>query len=109
MIAAPDLREMLEEVNAENLRKQHKELPAYSYPDEVVTSTMLGYLAAHGVALEIDEKDTHFIRALDSQKKQGKGIFGSGFLISEKAAAEKAAATIWEISDREREIIQRLG
>lgn len=33
-----------------------------------------------------------FIRALDSQREKGKGIFGSGFLISEKAVAEKAAA-----------------
>ena len=119
IVASAELRELIEEANKENLRKMHKELPKYSYPDEVLTSTMLGYMAAHGTSLEIDEKDVHFIRALDSQKESGKGLFGSGFLLSEKAAAEKAAAekaaaekvdtNIWELSEREREIIKSLG
>ena len=124
IVASAELRELIEEANKENLRKMHKELPKYSYPDEVLTATMLGYMAAHGTSLEIDEKDVHFIRALDSQKESGKGLFGSGFLLSEKAAAEKAAAekaaaekaaaekintNIWELSEREREIIKSLG
>ena len=114
IIASAELHELVEEANKENLRKMHKELPKYSYPDEVLTATMLGYMAAHGTSLEIDAKDVHFIRALDSQKESGKGLFGSGFLLSEKAAAEKAAAekidaNIWELSDREREIIKSLG
>ena len=119
IVASAELCELIEEANKENLRKMHKELPKYSYPDEVLTSTMLGYMAAHGTSLEIDEKDVHFIRALDSQKESGKGLFGSGFLLSEKAAAEKAAAekaaaekidtNIWELSEREREIIKSLG
>ena len=124
IVASAELRELVEEANKENLRKMHKELPKYSYPDEVLTSTMLGYMAAHGTSLEIEAKDVHFIRALDSQKESGKGLFGSGFLLSEKAAAEKAAAekaaaekaaaekidvNIWELSDREREIVKSLG
>ena len=119
IIASAELREIVEEVNKENLRKLHKELPKYSYPDEVLTATMLCYMAAHGTSLEIEEKDTYFIRALDSQKESGKGLFGSGFLLSEKAAAEKAAAekaaaekvdtNIWELSDREKEIVKSLG
>lgn len=119
IVASAELRELIEEANKENLRKMHKELPKYSYPDEVLTATMLGYMAAHGTSLEIEAKDVHFIRALDSQKESGKGLFGSGFLLSEmatseKAAAEKAAAekidtNIWELSDREREIIKSLG
>ena len=65
-------------------------------------------------SLEINEEDVHFIRALDSQKEQGKSIFGSGFLLSTKAAAEKAAAekrnvNIWELSEREKEIVRSLG
>ena len=119
IVASAELCELIEEANKENLRKMHKELPKYSYPDEVLTATMLGYMAAHGTSLEIDAKDVHFIRALDSQKESGKGLFGSGFLLSEKAAAEKAAAekaaaekvdtNIWELSEREREIIKSLG
>lgn len=114
IVAPAELRELIEEANKENLRKMHKELPKYSYPDEVLTATMLGYMTAHGTSLEIEAKDVHFIRALDSQKESGKGLFGSGFLLSEKAAAEKAAAekvdtNIWELSEREREIVKSLG
>lgn len=55
-----------------------------------------------------------FIRCLDEQKTHGKAIYGSGFLLSESAAAEKAAAEkdnvkIWELSAREKRIIQQLG
>ena len=114
IVAAADLREILDDENKKNLKKLHRELPKYSYPDEVLTVTMLCYMAAHGVSLEISERDAHFIRALDAQKASGKGLFGSGFLLSEKAAAEKAAAEkvntdIWELSEREWAIVRGLG
>ena len=124
IVAAADLREILDDENKKNLKKLHRELPKYSYPDEVLTATMLCYMAAHGVSLEISERDVHFIRALDAQKASGKGLFGSGFLLSEKAAAEKAAAEkaaaekaaaekvntdIWKLSEREWEIVRGLG
>ena len=101
IVAAADLREILDDENKQNLKKLHRELPKYSYPDEVLTATMLCYMAAHGVSLEIRERDAHFIRALDAQKASGKGLFGSGFLLSEKAAAEKTAAegSEWDMSD----------
>lgn len=114
IVAAADLREILDDENKKNLKKLHRELPKYSYPDEVLTATMLCYMAAHGVSLEIDGGDAHFIRALDAQKASGKALFGSGFLLSEKAAAEKAAAEkvntdIWELSEREWAIVRGLG
>ena len=127
IVAAADLREILDGENKKNLKKLHRELPKYSYPDEVLTATMLCYMTAHGVSLEISERDAHFIRALDAQKASGKGLFGSGFLLSEKAAAEKAAAekaaaekaaaekvrvcniNVWELSDREKKIVAGLG
>ena len=114
IVAAADLREILDDENKKNLKKLHRELPKYSYPDEVLTATMLCYMAAHGVSLEIGDRDVYFIRALDAQKASGKGLFGSGFLLSEKAAAEKAAAEkvntdIWELSEREWKIVRGLG
>ena len=124
IVAAADLREILDGENKKNLKKLHRELPKYSYPDEVLTATMLCYMAAHGVSLEIGDRDVYFIRALDAQKASGKGLFGSGFLLSEKAAAEKAAAEkaaaekaaaekvntdIWELSEREWKIVRGLG
>ena len=124
IVAAADLREILDDENKKNLKKLHRELPKYSYPDEVLTATMLCYMVAHGVSIEISERDVHFIRALDAQKASGKGLFGSGFLLSEKAAAEKAAAEkaaaekaaaekvntdIWKLSEREWAIVRGLG
>ena len=54
------------------------------------------------------------IDALDSQKESGKAIFGKGLLLSDGAAAERAAAEratviYWELSPREREIIESLA
>ena len=59
---------------------------------------------------------------LDSQKKHGKTIYGSGFLIShtaaervaaERVAAERAAvkkeAIVWELSEREMRIVEKLS
>ena len=114
IVAAADLRGILDGENKNNLKKLHREFPKYSYPDEVLTATMLCYMAAHGVSLEIGGSDAHFIRALDAQKASGKALFGSGFLLSEKAAAEKAAAEkddtyIWELSEREWKIVAGLG
>ncbi len=122
IIAASDLREQMDEANKENLAQHHKTLPKYEYPDEVLTATMLCYMAAHGVSLEICADDVHFIRGLDAQKESGKALFGSGYLLSKKAAAEKAAAekaaaekvrvcdtNVWELSDREKKIVAGLG
>lgn len=40
---------------------------------------------------------------------KGKSIFGNGFLLSEKAAAEKAAAERWQLSERKWAIVRSLG
>ena len=94
-----------------------KSVPKYVYPDAVLTSADLGYLAVHDTELTVYERDAFFIRQLDAQKAAGKGqtLFGSGYLLStkaaaekaaaEKAAAEKAAAEKWQLSPRELEII----
>ena len=91
----------------------------YSYPANVLTGTMVQYFSSHGVDFRIPRAHLSFIRHLDSQREKGKGLFGSGFLISEKAAAEKAAAEKagaekaaaekWQLSDREKAIIASLG
>lgn len=91
----------------------------YTYPDEVLTTTTIQKLAGRGIDLRIKEEDCFFIRVLDSQRKLKKSLYGAGFLLSEKATAEKKAAekkaaeknkTIeWKFSDREKEIIEKLG
>lgn len=114
ILAAADLREKMDEENKKNLAKQHKQLPNYSYPNEVITATMLCQLAKYGETFRLNRADVAFIRSLDAQKGCGKDLFGSGFLLSEKAAAEKAAAEkkntdVWELSPREMEIVKKLG
>jgi hypothetical protein len=93
-------------------------LPKYEYPNEVVTVSKISWIIERGVSIRIDKSSAKHCRQLAAQKRHGKAIFGSGFLISEKAAAEKAAAEkaasqadnviIWELSEREKKIIQGL-
>ena len=119
VLVSAELHRAIEKANEENYKNHHKSLPNYEYPDEVLTSGKLQYLASHEIDFSVDEKDTYFIRGLDAQKEVGKAIFGSGFLLSEKAAAEKAAAekaaaekvnvSVWELSAREKEIVRSLG
>ena len=101
MRTAPDLSKAIKTADAINRKEQVNELPKYSYPPEVITATMLGYIGKYGIDFRVRSESCRFIRALESQKQVGKGIFGSGYLLSRKAAAEKAAATRWKLSESE--------
>lgn len=103
----PELYRALDEANDENLKAQHADLPVYSYPDAVLT-VAANKLAKYGQAMQIPATACSFTRALDAQRETGKAIYGAGFLLSEKAAAEKAAATKWKLSERELAIIAEL-
>ena len=81
----------------------------YQYPINVISSALLGKLVRKGVEFNVKRKEAYFIRMLDSQMLSKKAIFGGGFLISERAAAERAAAERWELSLREWEIIKSLS
>ena len=121
----PELYKVVEAANDKNLEATRRTLPKYKYPDYVLTAAMCNYMCAHDTPLTIKREDSQHIRYLDSQKEYGdKAIFGSGYLLSEKAAAEKAAAEkaaaekaaaekaaahVWELSEREWQIIKRLG
>ncbi len=113
---APDLYEIVKAENDKN--NTAVELPAYKYPEEVITPATITKYVKNGANIKIKASEAKFIRKLDAQTLLGdKAIYGGGFLISkaaaEKAAAEKAAAekevTLWELSQRELAIIDRLG
>ena len=117
---APELRRVVDEADKKNLAETRRELPKYSYPDNVVTAAALNYLSRYGADIRIPREESEKIRGgLDAQKEVGKAIFGNGYFISdrlaaekaaaEKAAAEKAAATRWQLSDREKEIVKGLN
>lgn len=117
--AIPELHETVEKAANEFRKEIKKELPKYSYPNEVITATGIGQFSKYGVPFKVSPEDCERISALDAQKEVDKAIYGGGFLISEKAAAEKAAAekaaaekaaaTVWQLSDREIEIVKGLG
>jgi hypothetical protein len=112
--SAPDLYKALDVANTENLKQIRKELPKYTYPDHIVTSTFVGRMSKYGIGFSVSVDESEPISELDHQKKEGKAIYGKGYIISEKAAAEKAAAekaaaTRWQLSDKEWEIIKKLS
>lgn len=94
--------------------RKSKELPAYAYPDELLTGARLDWMAAHHMRLRVRKGECVKVTGLDEQRAQGKAVFGGGLLLSERmtaerAAAERAAAHRWRLIDRERRIVQGLG
>lgn len=118
----PKLYNAVKTANEENLKATRKELPKYSYPSNVVLSTMLTNYSRYGVDFCVQRDECFFLRALDSQKETKKGLFGSGFLISDRKKAERQKADLavierqksdgglnsWELSERELKIIESL-
>ncbi len=120
VIGDHELYDELEAINASTKAP----LPKYAYPDNVLMVSMVSYMVEKGVSFRLNKSQMERCSVLDSQKRHGKGLFGSGFLISDTAAAEKAAAEkaaaekaaaervnviVWELSERERRIIEGLG
>lgn len=92
-----------------------KKKPAISFPDNVVSSALLGKVVAHGVRFSCPRSEAVFIRKLDVWKC----IFGGGVLMSERMAAERMAAERMAaermaakqicLSERERAIVDAMG
>ena len=116
--SCPSLYKQLEIANNINRKSEHRQLPKYEYPIEVVTGAMIAKYSKLGIDFSVKSESCYFIRKLESQKKNGIQIFGSGYLISERAAAERAAAERaaaeraaaekWQLSETEKEIIKNL-
>ena len=106
--------------NAVEMQKNEirRTLPKYDYPDYVLTASMLQKYSKYGIEFKVRRNECVHISALDEQKKRGKTIYGSGFLLAERAAAERAAAERaaaeraaaehWALSPREYEIIRSM-
>ena len=111
--SCPDLYSAVFKANKENLKMQKKELPKYSYPLYVITTPMIGAYSRLGINFVVNKNESYRISMLDEQKEQGKGLFGSGYLISnnkkaEREKAEREKAQVWKLSDRELNIIKSL-
>ncbi|MBO7685856.1 MAG: hypothetical protein J6V72_05705 [Kiritimatiellae bacterium] len=104
--SAIDLMDALNAANDVNLKAARRTLPKYVYPDCVLTSAAVGYMCKHRPPFAVRRNECEFIRKLDAQGKDG-GIFGAAYLLSSRcalrrAAAERAATKVWELSPRER-------
>ena len=106
---SPSLYKCVQVAADEYRQSLHKELPKYSYPDELITAPMVGRYAKYDIPFEVKPNECARVSQLDAQKEMDKSIYGGGFLISEKAAAEKAAAHKFKLSERELEIVRGLG
>lgn len=115
---APDLYALIKKADDENRATQRVEIPKYEYPDNIVTSSMAGLLCNHGIRFTVRVSESELCSQLDSQRESGKTIFGKGYLISDakgaelkeaRRQAEEARKKEWKLSDREREIVERLN
>lgn len=122
---APDLYQLIYEENMKNVRGGKAPTPRYAFPDCVVTAAILQRWSKYGIEYRLEKDDCMRISALDSMKEAGKAIYGGGYLLSDEAAIARAQAEQeatanaiaavgggtrqWEISDRERRTISRLG
>ena len=117
--SCPDLHKAVQAAADEYAKELHKEMPKYTYPDNVVTAAFVARLSKYGVPFSVSVPESFPVSSLDAQKESGKAIYGNGYLIgskaaaekaaAEKAAAEKAAATRWQLSEREKAIIEKLS
>jgi len=90
----------------------------YVYPDNVVTSALLGKILHED--LKIKKSECHFISNLDFLRKKHKSLFGTGFLVSDAVAEKiknayqakclkKSSAVLIELSEYEKGLIAELG
>ena len=117
--SAPKLQEMVQEGIDEFTKTLKKQLPKYSYPPHIVTSSWVGILSRLGIEFSVPVAESEGISGLDSQKASGKAIYGKGYIVSdrvkaerEKAEREKAErekAERWTLSERELAIIEKLN
>ena len=102
------------EADNKNRNQGSTKLPRYKYPLYVLRSTDAEYFSRYGIPFCVPRKCAKPVKALDSQMKSGKSIFGGGILLSkgktaEREKAEREKATVWELSERERGIIRGLS
>ena len=124
------LYDAVKNANDINVKSMTKQLPIYQYPNNVLTVSRIKKISKY-IDFKIPRSQLHLVRKLDGQTKYKKGIYGSGFLCSDKIEQEIKAKEIkakeikadeikaeeikaeesklyWQLSDGEKEIIKKL-
>jgi hypothetical protein len=112
--SAPRLQELVQGGIDEFSKTLKKQLPKYSYPQHIITSSWVGALSRLGIEFSVSVAESEGISGLDSQKASGKAIYGKGYIVSdrvkaEREKAEREKAEVWELSEKEYKIIERLN
>lgn len=114
IILAPDLREAVEEAN--KTVNPQKTQTRYAYPTHVVSGALLSKYVTRGLSLRVPRSEVYMTNRIDSMGKRE--IFGGGALVSDRVAKEledalkvpvKVPDHVWELSERELDIIRRLS
>ena len=110
VIVSPELKDKLEAAG-----KRKKERKTYRTPKNLIGMKDITRMARHGIPFELMNDECAFTRTLDC----GYGMFGGGFLVSDRAAeriraaeqtrAEAKNEILVTLSDREKEIVDGLN
>ena len=102
IICDNELYRIIKDIDDRLTGERSKELRKINYPDNVVSSALLGKIAKR-ITYTIPASDITPIKSAG-----GIGIFGGGYLLSSKAAAEKAAAEVVRLTPQELRMIDEL-
>jgi hypothetical protein len=93
-------------------------LPKYEYPANVITVSKVANCVKRGINVTFRKNELMHIKTMDAQKPHCRGLFGGGYLASDKSPGVSIVASgqppkdkeavKWELSDREKEIIKSL-
>lgn len=117
---SPELTKLVNTTMQNVLKKKHKVMPKYEYPDHIVTAAIMQRWAKYGIEFEVRKGECIAVSRLDAQIKEKKTIFGGGLLLSDAKAKEKAAAEEvtaprykeakhYQLSEREQELVNSLN
>ena len=99
---APSLYKAVKAADDANRAAKSKQLPRYEYPDNIITAAIVQRWCKYGIEYRLNVADSLPIDGLETQKERGLSIFGNGFLLGSSAAAERAAAERWKLSEAEK-------
>ena len=92
-----DYRLMTAPKLAEDIRKASKKPTKgqpiiYEYPDNLITLALLGKLNQRGIDFSVRKDECAEVTNIDALRRVKRSLFCGGFLLNERAAAERAAA-----------------
>ena len=105
--------------NDKNIGDKRK-IPKYQYPNYIITAAKIGAYSKLGYDITITKSESAYLRRMDAQIDSKKGLYGGGYILSERLKGEidridridrieKDRIEKWELSDREKEIIKKLS